>query len=780
MKNKLYLLLFLSALLSCAKVAKEADRPEDIGQLSAPDEFYASAENGNTKTLLDAELNIIWQKDDAVAIFPGNTSASTYVVKKKNAGSTSATLTLDQEATTPGSAIDDNVAFFPASAVTSCSVSAGSYTLNVCMPSVQTYAANSFGPAAMPMVAVTDGTEDHILSMKNLYGALRLKFKGDGYPVRSITFQGNNNEKIAGAAQVSCSKDGLPTINFKNSATTSITLDCGSGIPLNNEGDIIFVIALPPMTFNNGISVTIHSENGEITKTISTPITINRNAVKPISSASLSGFFILEKLVDDSYNEYTPVGLCGSRYTVCLPKGVDVTNLKAVFRTDAHAITVSGTPQESGVTTNNYSANLTYQVEYGALTVPVTVTVHSFDLPAIYIETPGQVAITSKEIWIGNTIVKIWDNTDCGITDLEGGNIKGRGNSTWNRPKKPYALKLNSKKSVLGMNEDKRWNLLANYIDRTMIRNATAFEIARQTGLAWTPSGKFVELILNGEHKGNYYICEHIKLAKKRVNITEMSETDISGEEVTGGYITEITTDDVQEFTTATYHFPVNIKEPDEDVIQPEQIAYLEGYFNTLESILKGYEPGDYRDYIDIDSFIDWWLVFELTMNHEPNNPKSCYMYKDRGGKIFAGPVWDFDWNTFLPSRKSSYMIKGALYYVELFQDHYFVSRLKEKWAAYMDSGAFEGIDEFIDATASSLAYSDIANFAMWESDQTINGDEHDAFDVAVGKVKSAFLGKYAWLNTQITNMVVPPLPLPQADEEGDTNQFNEEDETDW
>ena len=780
MKKHLVILFAISALVSCAKLEQEAEVTKDIISQSPPESFVVSAENVTTKTQLDAELNILWQKDDAVAIFPGNTTASTYVVKKKDAGGASAVLTLDEAAASPGSAIDDNVAFFPASSVSNCSASAGSYTLNVTMPSVQSYAANSFGASAMPMVAVTDGTEDHNLSMKNLYGALKLKFKGDGYPVRSIIFQGNNNEKIAGAAQVSCSKDGMPYIQFKNSATTSITLDCGSGIPLNNDGDVVFVIALPPMTFSNGISVTIHSENGETTKTISSAITISRNAVKPISSATLSGFFILEKLVDDADNEYAPVGLCGSRYTVCLPTGVDVTNLKAVFRTDAASITVAGDPQESGVTVNDYSSELSYLVDYGTSTVPVTILAHSFDLPVVYIETPGQVAITSKETWIANTIIKIWDNSDCSITDLEGGNIKGRGNSTWSRPKKPYALKLNGKKSVLGMNEDKRWNLLANYIDRTMLRNATAFEIARQTGLAWTPSGKFVELILNGEHKGNYYICEHIKLAKNRVNITEMKETDIEGEAVTGGYITEITTDDVQEFTTETYHFPVNIKEPDEDVIQPEQIAYLEGYFNTLERILKGLEPGDYRDYIDIDSFIDWWLVFELTMNHEPNNPKSCYMYKDRGGKIFAGPVWDFDWGTFLPSRKNQYIIKGALYYVELFNDHYFVSRLKEKWAAYMESGAFEGIDDFIDATAASLVHSDVLNFAMWESDQTINGDEHDAYDVAVGKVKSSFLAKYAWLNTQITNMEIPPEPVPQEDEGGNTEQFNQEEESEW
>lgn len=768
---QLSILILLSiALFSCQK--SELVITQETNDYSG---FTAFSENSDTRTALADGLSVIWQKDDEVSIFAGHTKAAIYVVKKKNAGSTSAVLTLDEEAPSTGTAINDNVAFYPSSNAGSCSASGGGYKLSVTIPATQYYQAGSFGVGAMPMVAVTDGTDDKNLRFKNLYGALKIKLKGDGYPVKRIIIRGNNNERLAGAATVTCSNSTLPSVSFSSTASKSITLDCGDGVILNNDSDTEFMIALPPVNFSNGFTATIESLIGGMEKSVSSSIQINRNSIKPFSSLTVSGYFEITKLIDKDGNEFSPLGLCGNHYSFCLPDGTDMTKLKAVFGGDADAVTIGGISQTSGVTENDFTSDITYTVSFGSEDKSVIVSAYDFDLPSLYIETPGQVAITSKENWTGNTKILLWNSADCSTQDLGPSEIKGRGNSTWARPKKPYALKLGSKASVLGMPSDKRWNLLANYIDRTMIRNAVALHIGQQTGLAWTPKGKFVELILNGVHQGNYFLCEHIKLASSRVDITEMSSSDISGDAVTGGYIVEITTDDVQEFNTAVRNYPVNIKEPDEDVIQPEQIAYLSDYFSKFENILINGKKGDYRDYIDIDSFIDWWLVFELTMNHEPNNPKSCYMYKDRLGKLFAGPLWDFDWGTFIPSRAGSFQIKGAMYYPELFSDYYFVSRLKEKWSEYKEAGTFSAVGAFIDQTAAEVRKSGVKNFAMWESDQTINGDEHDDFDTAIGKLKNAYLSKLSWLDTQISNMVVPPAPQPQEDKDGNTQQFEEE-----
>jgi len=775
-KSHIWLIAVAAVIVGCQK----DDSIPSFAVEDKSDDFIAVSEGRDTKTALQNDLSVIWQKDDEVSIYAGHTHSAMYVVKKKHAGGTSATLSLDEEASSIGSAINDNVAVYPSSIVNACAAYGGGYQLSVNIPAIQYYKAGSFGASAMPMVAVSSGTEDHYLQFKNLYGALKIKLKGDGYPVRRIIIRGNNNERLSGAATVNCSNSSLPSVSFSSAGGTSITLDCEDGVILNNASDTEFIIAIPPVSFTNGLTATIESTVGSTSKTISSSIVISRNSIKPFSSTTISGYFNITKLVDSEGNEYPPLGLCGNHYSFCLPDGTDLTELKTVFEGDATGVTVGGVSQTSGVTVNDFTADVTYSLSLGGESKSVTVSAYDFDLPALYVETPNQASITSKTVWKGGTKVLLWDSSDNSVTNLGISEIKGRGNSTWNRPKKPYALKLDSKASVLGMPADKRWNLLANYIDRTMIRNAVALNIGQQTGLAWTPKGKFVELILNGVHQGNYFLCEHIKSATNRVNITEMTRNDIAGDAVTGGYILEITNDDVQEFNTPVKCLPVNIKEPDEDVIQPEQIAYLNNYFGQFENILFNIQAGDYRDYIDIDSFIDWWLVFELTMNLEPNHPKSCYMYKDRLGKLYAGPLWDFDWGTFILSRASSFQIKGSLYYPELFHDYFFVTRLKEKWQEYKANGTFDSVGTFIDQTAESVRKSDIKNFAMWESNQTINGDEHDSFDTAIGKLKSAYLSKYSWLNSQITNMVVPPAPQPQEGKNGNTTQFGQEETVAW
>jgi len=161
-----------------------------------------------------------------------------------------------------------------------------------------------------------------------------------------------------------------------------------------------------------------------------------------------------------------------------------------------------------------------------------------------------------------------------------------------------------------------------------------------------------VEVVLNGTHLGNYYLCEQIKVDKNRVNVAELKETDTEEPAISGGYLVELDTyyDEINKFRSIHKNLPVNFKEPDEDVLNSQQMDWFKDYFNQVEDILYGSGEGSYQDYIDVNSFIDWWLVYELALNGEPNHPKSSYMYKDRNEKLKAGPVWDFDWGTFIPN----------------------------------------------------------------------------------------------------------------------------------
>jgi hypothetical protein len=348
---------------------------------------------------------------------------------------------------------------------------------------------------------------------------------------------------------------------------------------------------------------------------------------------------------------FDALGISGKEISVCVPYGTDVSNLVATFNTNGDKVFVDDVEQISGVTVNNFSTPITYRITSKQNVVQeYKVTIYSFDLPAVYVTTPQQTPILSKDDWVKNGIMRIW-KTDGVINDLGGTSVKGRGNSTWSFPKKPYAIKLDKKAEVLGMPKHKRWVLLANWIDRTLMRNHIAFTIAKNTeSLDWTPRGEFVELILNGKHLGNYYLCEQIKIDKNRVNIAEMESTDIDGEVITGGYLLEmdINYDEVNKFHTDIRNLPVNIKEPDEDVLVDKQFNYIQNYINQVERAIYAdnfsIDGHSYTEYIDVNSFIDWWLVHELTHNGEPGWPKSSYMHKDKNDKLVAGPVWDFDY----------------------------------------------------------------------------------------------------------------------------------------
>ena len=427
--------------------------------------------------------------------------------------------------------------------------------------------------------------------------------------------------------------------------------------------------------------------------------------------------------------------------------------LKATFESNAEKILVNGVEQKSASTINDFSSPVTYKVvsaqgeekEY-------VVTLSYSGLPVVIINTPNQATIPSKhEDWLEEATITIL-NPD-GSEDYAGTtNIRGRGNSTWTYPKKPYALKLDEKAEILGMPKHKRWVLLANWMDRTLMRNRVAFQIALSTGMAWNPHGEFVDVVLNGKHIGNYYLCEHIKVDKNRVNIAELDEEATEGEGITGGFIMELDVyyDEVYKFKSAIKGLPYMFKDPDE--VNEQQFAYMQNYVNAMEASIYNDEEltaGKFMEYLDMDSFIDWWFVHELAENGEPGHPKSTYMYKEQSGKLFAGPAWDFDWGTFLPG--ASFVIKHALYYPRLFQNATFVARVKERWSLLKPE--FDKISSFIASEGERIKQSEKMNHIMWPITKVVNGDESMTFEESVQRMKAAYEEKLQWLDDAISKM---------------------------
>lgn len=419
--------------------------------------------------------------------------------------------------------------------------------------------------------------------------------------------------------------------------------------------------------------------------------------------------------------------------------------LVATFDCDgADRVEVDGEVQTSGVSVNDFKGNVIYTVYTGAYESRFTVSVTNFTgLPVVMIETPGRVPITSKEDWIKEAAIRIdgagrFDNLESAATS-----IRGRGNSTWGWPKKPYNLKLAEKQPILGMPKHKRWCLLANYMDRTLLRNKTAYYLASQTSLAWTPHCEYVELFLNGEYQGQYLLAEHVKVDKNRVAITEMTPQDNAGEALTGGYLLELDFhfDNVWQWHTP-HNVPFAVKSPDDDELTAVQFDWIKNHIAEVENCLYGSDfknpTTGYRRYIDAQSFVDYWLVYEITVNHELGNPGSVFLHKDRGGKIVAGPVWDFDWGTFSynasPSAQWGLFIQWAWWYGRLFEDSEFRSLAAERWRVLKPK--FLTALEYIDEQQEYISLSANANFAIWQMTTDTNGDERLSFDAAVARMR--------------------------------------------
>lgn len=363
------------------------------------------------------------------------------------------------------------------------------------------------------------------------------------------------------------------------------------------------------------------------------------------------------------------------------------------------------------------------------------------------VDLTGEIIPGGKEDRNG-CLVSIFDKNGDEVLSSSGG-IRLRGNGTRYLEKSPYDLKLDSKASVLGMPKDKRWVLLANYLDRTSLRNDVGLEIARRAeGMAWNPKGGFVNLYYDGKYSGLYFLCEKIKISKDRVNIDELTEQDVGEPELTGGYLLEFdNNDDEKIYWTDIFRYPVKIKEPDE--VTSEQEKYIIGYLNKLEAELSDdarVAAHTYEDYIDVESFVDWWLVGEIVMCKDYNAPCSAYMYKNRGGKLFAGPIWDLDLYTFSKEVHdvSAFLLDGSMYYSALLKDSKFRDAVRQGWKRLKSNlESAYSIYDYIDSR-SSLVKDDIArddNLYPNRQYSILAGDEYVDFDTAVEMMKS-FLSK--------------------------------------
>lgn len=319
--------------------------------------------------------------------------------------------------------------------------------------------------------------------------------------------------------------------------------------------------------------------------------------------------------------------------------------------------------------------------------------------------------------------------------------VRERGNASRGFPKKPWRIKFDKKQNVLDAPcKAKKWTLINNYGDKTLMRNRLAFDIAEKMGMSYVPYCTFVDVVMNGDYKGTYQLCDQIEVREGRVNITEMTPDDNEGEALTGGYLFEVDAyaggEGERYISTDHYYLPISLKSPDSEEATEEQWDYLTDYFNAAEREISACDTDPvtgYRRLFDTRSFIQHMLTNEMAGNTDAY--WSTYMYKDRNSPvIYTGPVWDFDlgfnndnrtypvpeksgdgflWNCGLASSAN-----GMLYFAQrvLLKDPTTWAEIQEVWANARDNEGMTAkwLIGQLDSYAKLIDASQKLNFTRW------------------------------------------------------------------
>jgi len=372
------------------------------------------------------------------------------------------------------------------------------------------------------------------------------------------------------------------------------------------------------------------------------------------------------------------------------------------------------------------------------------------NLPIVVINTNSQTIMDDPRIVCDMCIIDNGFGTINSISDPFNDyngkiSIEYRGSSSQSFPKKSYALETqdslgnNNNVSLLGMPVENDWILYAPYTDKSLMRNFLTFDLGRKMG-HYAPRTVYCELVINGDYKGIYILMEKIKRDNNRLDIAKLDADDLAGDSLTGGYIIKVDkytgtggADWLSDFPKIgdgslyiQYHYP------EANVLLPQQLDYIEHFVDSFEYALAGPNFADtsigYAKYIDVNSFIDLYIINELSRNIDGYR-LSTYLHKDkqsRGGKLTMGPFWDFNL-AFGNSENcsggltSGWEVNGGcggnnpFWFERLLEDNNYHKKLKSRWE-YLRDRSFhqDSLFNFIDSMALYLNDAQQRNFQQW------------------------------------------------------------------
>lgn len=421
-------------------------------------------------------------------------------------------------------------------------------------------------------------------------------------------------------------------------------------------------------------------------------------------------------------------------------------------------------------------------------------------LPLVVINTVGGVITDEPKVAAQMKIIRNTDGSPNHIDDVpniyngEIG-IEQRGNSSAYMPKKSFNLETRNADStnlnvaLLDMPADNDWVLIANYSDKTLMRNYYSYDLFRDMD-HWAPRMQFCELILDSEYQGIYLLGEHIKQGPDRVDVADLLPADTTGEELTGGYIFKVdwfNFDDIywqSEFPAinATSNLNYILEYPRQEDVQSQQLAYIKSYVDSFELSMIDPDYNDtisgYSKYISTNSFIDYILLNEFTKNVDGYR-LSTFLYKEKNGKLKAGPPWDYDlswgnadymegWSTdgWCYEIQTTYTDQCPFWWQQFFTDTSFMNALQCRWQTLRES-VFnpDTINHKIDSIATLLEPAIDLNFTkwpilgvyVWPNPSPIPED----YAGELNNLKTWVTNRITWLDENFTGTCYPEIIIP-------------------
>ena len=355
--------------------------------------------------------------------------------------------------------------------------------------------------------------------------------------------------------------------------------------------------------------------------------------------------------------------------------------------------------------------------------------------------------------------------------------IRGRGNSTWQMPKKPYKLKFGKKQDLFGMGASKEWALLANRYDNSLIRNRITYWLGSALGMEFVPQCIPVDVVMNDEYLGSYLLCELIGIEESRTDIDPLGEEDSEDPEITGGYLLANGPRDAEpgpDYFITDQGMVLLWVDPDfKGSGTDAQKTYIENYVRKTEEALfgenfKDKEGKGIEEYMDIPSAVDYWWIQELSTNSDAYGGDSTYLNKKRNDLLYWGPLWDFDYVAWGNLQKPEDMYykgfynESSVWMDRLLWNAGFTEALEKRWpdireclVRMIEDGGI--IDQYYEQTRISESF-DIARWDFYRIGDIV--PEEYSYKEEIARLKQWINLRMQWIDENIEHLGHPILTL--------------------